>query len=177
MTQVTETAAHIDAWIAKEYNILKAALINKNTFDPDTFHDAFLSLYVAVTPDIDTNLYRELFNAIYAELLKNKSWESFRSVNVQELFFTLLKSDDTGGEEETDEAEPDITAQEVKRYARHHLTRDQYGLFILRFEQDMTYQQIGAYIGRGKDYAKHHTVLICDTLKNHFNPKKAARAI
>jgi len=70
MTTVTETAAKVDAWIAKEYDSLKAALISNNTFDPDTFHDAYLSLYIAVTPDIDKNLYRKLFNAIYAEIAK-----------------------------------------------------------------------------------------------------------
>lgn len=173
MNTITETAANVDAWIAKEYESLKAALISNNTFDPDTFHDAYLSLYVAVTPDIDRNLYRKLFNAIYAELRKNKAWESFRSVNVLEIFFTLLKSgEETEGE--TEEAEPVITAQEIRKYARHHLTRDQYKIFILRFEQDMTYQQIGAYVGRGKDYAKHHTLMICHELKNHFNHKLAA---
>ena len=114
MTTVTETAAKVDAWIAKEYDSLKAALISNNTFDPDTFHDAYLSLYIAVTPDIDKNLYRKLFNAIYAEIAKNKAWQSFRSVNVQEIFFTLLKSDeDTESDEDTKEAEPYITAQEV----------------------------------------------------------------
>lgn len=172
MKTTTETAANIDAWIAREYDSLKAALISNETFDPDTFHDSFLSLYFAVTPDIDRNLYGKLFNAIYAELRKNKAWQSFRSVNVQEIFFTLLKSDDETEEEET-ENEPVITAQQVRAFARHHLTRDQYGIFILRFEQDMTYQQIGDYIGRGKDYAKHHTSLICETLKHHFNPQAA----
>jgi len=175
MTTVTETAAKVDAWIAKEYDSLKAALISNNTFDPDTFHDAYLSLYIAVTPDIDKNLYRKLFNAIYAEIEKNKAWQSFRSVNVQEIFFTLLKSDeDTESDEDTKEAEPYITAQEVKKYARQTLTRDQFSLFVLRFEHNLTYQQIGAYIGRGKDYAKHHTALICKTIKEHFNPQIAA---
>lgn len=174
-TTVTETAAKVDAWIAQEYDSLKAALISNNTFDPDTFHDAYLSLYIAVTPDIDKNLYRKLFNAIYAEIAKNKAWQSFRSVNVQEIFFTLLKSDDdTESEEDTEEAEPYITAQEVKKYARQNLTRNQFSLFVLRFEHNLTYQQIGAYIGRGKDYAKHHTALICKTIKEHFNPQIAA---
>lgn len=172
----TETAASVDAWIAQEYENLKASLINSNTFDPDTFHDAYLSLSDAVTPDIDITLYRKFFEAIYAELWKNKVWQSFRSVNVQEIFFNLLKSDDETESEEEPQAEskPDITAQQVKTYARHNLTGEEYKLFALRFEQDMTYQQIGLYIGKGKDFVKLRTTKICDSIRTHFHKKAAA---
>lgn len=172
----TETAASIDAWIAQEYETIKASLISKDTYDPDTFHDVYLSLSDAVTPDIDITLYRRLFEAIYAKLLKNKVWQSYRSVNVQEIFFNLLKSEDeTESEEETQaDSKPDITAQQVKSYARNHLTGEEYNLFALRFEQDMTYQQIGLYIGKGKDFVKLRTTKICNSIRTHFHKKKAA---
>lgn len=172
----TETAANVDAWIAQEYDNIKAHLISHDIFDPDTFHDAYLSLSDAVTPDIDTSLYRKLFDAIYAELRRNRVWQSFRSVNVQEIFFNLLKSDDeTKSEEEPQsEREPDITAQQVRSYARHNLTGEEYCLFALRYEQGMTLQQIGIYIGKGKDFVKLRTTKICDTIRTHFNKKVSA---
>lgn len=172
----TETAANVDAWIAQEYDNIKAYLIRHDTFDPDTFHDAYLSLSDAVTPEVDITLYRKLFDAIYAELRKNKVWQSFRSVNVQEILFNLLKSDDEteSDEEHQAESKPDITAQQVRSYARHNLTGEEYSLFALRYEHGMTLQQIGLYIGKGKDFVKLRTTKICDTIRTHFNKKVSA---
>lgn len=171
----TTEAAALDVWIASEYESIKASLIKSNTFDPDTFHDAYLRLSDALTPEIGINLYRRLFDSIYAELRKNKVWQSFKTVNVQELFFALLKSDDeTECEEETSGNDPDITISKIKKYARHNLSGDEYNLFCLRFEQDMTYQQIGLYIGKGKDFVKQHLDDTCLSIRTHFNQKAAA---
>lgn len=165
----TNEKQQFDAWFAEQYDNIKSELMFNGSFDEDVFHDTYLRLSDALTPENDINIYRRLVDAMYANLRKNKLWQSFLTVNPQEIFFDLLKDEAEGEEEETETAAPVITGYLVKSYARGALTTELYQVFILRYEQDMTYQQIGAYLGKGKDFAKSQSLIACNSIRKHFN--------
>lgn len=167
----TETAA-FDVWIADNYDTIKTDLICHDEFDPDTFHDAYLRLSDALTPEIGVSHYRKLFRAIYAEIRRNKIWQSFRSVNVSDLFFELLRDEsEEETQRDTETPDPVITAKAIKRKARNCLTGEQFTVFTLRYESNMTFQEIGLYLGKGKDYAKRTSDFAITNLRNKFNIK------
>ncbi len=75
----------------------------------------------------------------------------------------------TASEEDKDE----VTAMQVKEYARMALSPNDYKLFFLRFIKEFTLQQTGEYIGCSISCVQRRSDKIKTRISNHFQNQLA----
>ena len=169
MEQLTETAAEFDIWIANNYAIIKERLILSGSYDDDTFHDSYLTVFEGLKPEMSINHYSRLFIKTYRQLRKKKLAQSFRTVNLSEIFFQLISDDAQTKEQTSSEPKPTVSQKDIIFYANSSLNANDYKLFSMRFLMDMTLQQVGDYLGRSICFVSKNTDRIRRHIRTHFN--------
>lgn len=163
---ITETTAVFDGWIADNYAKLKEQIASQGFLDEDIFHDTYLAMLDALTPDIGISHYLRLFNATYRELRHKRLSASYKIVTPSEIFFKLL-ADETP-EEEPQQPTIQVTLNEVKTYAAKTFKKSDFKIFKLRYIYSMTLSEIGDYIGRSTGCVCIRDGIIRQKLHYHF---------
>lgn len=169
MKQLAETAAEFDIWIADNYAIIKERLTLSGSYDDDTFHDSYLTVFEGLKPEISINDYPRLFIETYRKLRKKKLAQSFLTVNLSEIFFQLLSDETETKEQTSSEPKSTVSQKDIIFYAKSSLNADDYKLFSMRFLMDMTLQQVGDYLGRSNCFVSKNTDRIRRHIRTHFN--------
>lgn len=145
-----ELIRRFDAWIEQEYKRLRERLSMTGAFDEDAFHDAYISVRVALTDDSATDKFSTAFFKTYKKISKRHVSEAFAVYNPEDLFFNQLS--DRAPEQMT---EPEIQ-EEKERLAcdiRQHVKRNYSPMCLLIWEsrtlRDMSYSDISAMSGMG----------------------------
>ena len=107
----------VNAWISDNAAKLKQRLNIYNNLDEDAFQDAYLTLVQEYrTPETGSTL-EDAFLKAYRRISNKSLGESFTTSHPDELFFTLLPSEETEPMEQA--ADPKDRAPLVKRIERH----------------------------------------------------------
>jgi len=165
--RLTATTAEFDVWIADHYQELKEEIGSRGFLDEDIFHDTYLALLDALTPDIGVRHYQRLFKATYRELRRKELSASYRMVTPSDIFFKLL-ADDAPQEEEAQQPRVRVSAEEVKTYAAKTFKKSDFVIFQLRYFNDMSLSAIGDYIGRSAGNICVRDAYIRERLRFHF---------
>lgn len=107
----------VNAWISDNAAKLKQRLNIYNNFDEDAFQDAYLTLLQEYTTLESGNTLEIAFLKAYRRLSNRNIGEVFTLSHPDELFFTLLTSDETDPMEKPEETED--RAPLAKRVQRH----------------------------------------------------------
>lgn len=146
----TEQIRRFDAWITKEYKRLRECLSLTGAFDEDAFHDAYISVRVALTDDSATENFNTAFSQAYKKISKRHVSEAFAVYNPEDLFFNQLS--DRAPEPLT---EPEIhqDREQLVSNIRQHVKRNFSPMYVLIWEsrtlRDMSYTDISAMSGMG----------------------------
>ena len=146
----TELIGKFDAWITKEYKRLRECLSLTGAFDEDAFHDAYISVRVALTDDSATDNFSTAFCQAYKKISKRHVSEAFAVYNPEDLFFNQLS--DRAPEQM---AEPEIQEEKEQLACdiRQHVKRNYSPMCLLIWEsrtlRDMSYSDISAMSGMG----------------------------
>lgn len=146
----TELIRRFDAWIAQEYKRLRERLSVTWAFDEDAFHDAYISVRVALTDDNATDNFSTAFSQAYKKISKRHFSEAFAVYNPEDMFFNQLS--DRAPEQMID---PVIQEEKDKLTynIRQHVKRNYSSMYVLIWEsrilRDMSYSEISAMSGMG----------------------------
>lgn len=146
----TELIRRFDAWMTEEYKRLRECLSLTGAFDEDAFHDAYISVRVALTDDSATEDFSTAFSQAYKKISKRHVSEAFAVYNPEDLFFNQLS--DRAPEPLT---EPDIQQDRDKlvNNIRQHVKRNFSPMYVLIWEsrtlRGMSYTNISAMSGMG----------------------------
>ncbi len=104
-------------WICKNASALKQKLSLYTTFDEDAFQDAYLTLATAAETEEDHAEYEVAFMKAYRKFSGKNLSETFSTWHPDELFFSLLPSEDA--EPMEDAPEEPSTEKIVAKIQRH----------------------------------------------------------
>ncbi len=145
-----ELIIRFDAWMTQEYKRLRERLSVTGAFDEDAFHDAYISVRVALTDDSATDNFCTAFRNAYKKISKRHVSEAFAVYNPEDLFFNQLS--DRAPEQMT---EPKIQEEKEQLACdiRQHVKRNYSPMCLLIWEsrtlRDMSYSDISAMSGMG----------------------------
>lgn len=91
---MTRTAAAFNSWISDNAARLRDKLSLYNTFDEDAFQDAYLTLATTGENQNSNNEYEKVFIATYRKLSVKHISELYTTSHPDDLFFSLIPSDD-----------------------------------------------------------------------------------
>lgn len=158
-----------DAWIAKEYNRLRERLSVTGAFDEDAFHDAYISVRVALSEDGASDNYGTAFCQAYKKISKRHVSEAFAVYNPEDLFFNRL-SDRTPEPFTEPEIQQD-NAQLVSKI-RQHVKHSFSPMYVLIWEsrnlRDMAYTDICTMSGMGYRKVKQSIETINSNVRQAF---------
>lgn len=110
-----------DKWFSKNYDRLRTKLTAKGGFDPDTFHDTYLTCRKEVRAH---NIYSERFEQLtlntYKDIRRHHISGSYAVCHPKEVFFTLL-ADSHSTDDSSTHSDPETTPtkKEVLRFVRN----------------------------------------------------------
>lgn len=132
---MTRTAATFNTWISDNAARLREKLSLYNTFDEDAFQDAYLTLATTYDKQTDGKEFERAFISAYRKLSGKHISEQYATCNPDELFFSLIPSEETEPMEQQDEAKD--TRGLIGRIRKH--IRDTFPKTdVLAFEMKMT---------------------------------------
>ena len=111
------TPTSVNAWISDNAARLRQRLNLYNTLDEDAFQDAYLTLVQEYRKPETGSTLENAFLRAYRRISNENLAGAFTTIHPDELFFTLLPSDETEPMEQADE--PKDHAPLVKRIERH----------------------------------------------------------
>lgn len=159
-----QTNMHLNAWFQRNYNSLKTKLEDRGLFDSDIFHGTYLQLSESINGDMNNLDLEEAFLKKYSELSKSNYWEKFKTVNGSDTFFELTTEENT--DQSPESIDPKVFAR-IKQTAEAVLTSEEYIIFHLRYELNMSLSAIGAYMGVSKDIMRRSVGNITSILKKY----------
>lgn len=146
----TELIRRFDDWMTQEYKRLRERLSVTGAFDEDAFHDAYISIRVALSDDSATNNFSTAFCQAYKKISKRHVSEAFAVYTPEDLFFNQLS--DRAPEQMT---EPEIHEEKEQLACdiRQHVKRNYSPMYVLIWEsrtlRDMSYSDISVMSGMG----------------------------
>lgn len=125
----------VNAWISDNAAKLRHRLTIYCSLDEDAFQEAYLTLAMAFRAPESARILEAAFLKAYRQLANRNIGESFTMSHPDELFFTLLPSDDTEPMEEPEETK-DIAslARRVRRHIRASFPRIEVMVFEMRIK-------------------------------------------
>ena len=164
-----ELIRRFDAWIAKEYKCLRERLSVTGAFDEDAFHDAYISVRVALTDDRATDNFSTAFCQAYKKISKRHVSEAFAVYNPEDLFFNQLSD---RAPEQTTEPEIQEEKEQLACNIRQHVKRNYSPMCVLIWEsrtlRDMSFSDISAMSGMGYRRVKASIDNINSDVRQYF---------
>ncbi len=111
------TAIPFNEWIGRNAMKLRQRLSLYSAIDDDAFQDAYLTLATDTEPEYNHDGYEAAFTKAYRKYSKKNLSETFSTWHPDELFFSLLPSEDA--EPMEDEPEEPTTEKIVAKIQRH----------------------------------------------------------
>lgn len=102
---MTRTTA-FNVWICENASALKQKLSLYTTFDEDAFQDAYLTLATAAETEEDHAEYEVAFMKAYRKFSGKNLSETYATAHPDELFFTLIPTEDTDPEDKPEDRTP-----------------------------------------------------------------------
>ena len=143
-----------DAWFVRNYDKLKTKCLPCNIFgelfnvtSEDVFHDAYLIAREAVLSE-DESEYQTIFFAAYKRQSKRYYRTEAQEIRPKDLFFALLKSDETNIiEEDARKTKFEQLANKMMKFARVTFSADEFTCFEMYFKHSFSLPEIGLMYG------------------------------
>ena len=142
-----------DLWFARNYDKLKEKVLPLSLFgevlftsSEDVFHDAFLVARESVLSN-DEGEFLTIFLAAYKRQSKRHYRTETQEIRPSDLFWSLLRVDETDDQEGISKEKREDFAKKMKRFAFVTFSADEYKVFEMYFKNGFTCDEIGGYYG------------------------------
>lgn len=164
-----EFTRQFDAWISKEYRRLRERLSLTGAFDEDAFHDAYISVRVALTSDTGADKFSTAFCQAYQKISKRHVSEAFAVYNPEDLFFNQLsdRTPEPMAEPEIQQGREQLVS-DIRQHVKHNYSPMVVMIWESRTLRDMTYTDISAISGMGYKRVRSNIEHINSDLRQCF---------
>lgn len=163
-----EQTKTFNTWISENADTMKQRLSISFPVDEDAFQDAYLSLVSEFPKPESSAIFENAFIKIYRRISSRYSREAFETSHPDEIFFTLLPSDETAPMEQPEERKDrSPIAKKIQKHIRTAFPQRDVMAFEMRMK-GFSFRDIADTLGIGTTAINNATDRIIAQTSLHF---------